>query len=135
MKTRLDWLEDQLDNDELDEKTRLKYEQEANAIAERTSNAQAKLKAEELIKQEKIETISSMIDAGKIDTLIINYGDEFIGDYETRSEGSEFVVYSHVAKDNQPSRWPCSSEEQSNAKVRQLVYYRIYDTYYRDRNA
>lgn len=135
MKSRLDWLEDQLDRDDLPEALRIQYNSEADDIANRNTKQQEKNRAAELDRQYKIATISDMIDMGRTDQLVAMYGDEFVGDYETRKEGDEQVIYSSVARDDQPSRWVCPSEDEAKAKLKQLLYYRIYDHYYRDRSS
>lgn len=135
MKSRLDWLEDQLDRDDLPEALKVAYNREADDIANRNTKQQEKNKMTELDRQYKIATISDMVDMGKTDQLVAMYGDEFVGDYDTRKEGEEQVIYSSVAKDDQPSRWVCTSEDEAKAKLRQLLYYRIYDHYYRNRNS
>jgi hypothetical protein len=133
MKNRLEWLEYQLEMVNLSEELRAQYNREADDLASRETKQQEKTKATELDKQYKIACIADMIDSNHTDQLVAAYGDEFVGDYETRREGTEHVIYSSVARDDQPSRWPCPTEDDAKAKLKQLLYYRIYDHYYRER--
>lgn len=135
MKNRLEWLEYQLENVNLPDNVREQYESEADKLASHETKQQEKTKLAELDKQYKIATISDMIDMGRTDQLVAMYGDEFVGDYETRKEGDEQVIYSSVARDDQPGRWVCPSDDEAKAKLKQLLYYRIYDHYYRNRDS
>jgi hypothetical protein len=131
--TRLDWLEEQLENGDLDEETRAKYEREANSIAEAQTAAQRARKQKEQELKLKINNIKSLYEGGSRKELVKLYGDEFIQDYETIQEGEEFVVYSAVARDFQNTRWVCTSAQTAEEKIVELLGHRVYDHYVRDR--
>jgi hypothetical protein len=72
----------------------------------------------------KVEEIRGMVARSETDALIDKYGHEFINDYTI--EGN--TVFSKVSHDHQDNSWETDNPEK---KVRQLVYWRIYDHYLR----
>lgn len=133
MKTRLDWVEEQLDRDDLDEATRAKYEKEADMLAYKTSLIQERRVEYQQQLRDKINNIKALYEGGSRRELVKLYGHEFIDDYEIRKEGNDHVVYSSVARDFQNTRWVEASEEDANEKIVELLGHRVYDHYVRDR--
>lgn len=60
--------------------------------------------------------------------MVIEFGDEFIDNYHI---SDHYTVTSLVASNNINS-WECEDRESALNKVNQLVYYRVYDKYFRD---
>lgn len=123
---RLNEIERLLDNMDPDSAEYAALDAEGNEIAEglnRVEEAyQARLKAKEVEQQAKLDNIRNLVSLGKVDQLIAEYGHEFIDDYHI--DGS--VITSHVSEE----QW---TEEDTKAKLKQLLYYRIYDHYMRIR--
>ncbi len=123
---RLNEIERKLENMDPDSAEYAALDAEANEIADglnRVEEAyQARIRAEEAEKQAKIDYICDLVGKGRMDQLVNEYGHEFIDDYKI--DGS--VITSHVSDE----QW---TEEDVDAKMRQLLYYRIYDHYVRIR--
>jgi hypothetical protein len=130
--TRLDWLEEQLERVDLDATSRAKYEAEAAKLATSLSKRQDKEREAKLEHQGKVLRVLELYRNGDFAALYNLHGSMFEQDYEILTEGEDHVVYSSVARDNQPSRWPCPSEGKAKAKLRQLVAYRVYDHFCRN---
>ena len=130
---RLDWLENQLDQEGLHPALRMAYEEEADMLARAATEAQANRRKATLELQNKINNIKTLYEGGSRRELVKLYGHEFIDDYETRTEGDEFVVYSHVARDFQNTRWVCFSADMAEEKIVELLGHRVYDHYVRER--
>jgi hypothetical protein len=134
MKTRLDWLEDQLDRDDLADVVRSAYEKEASKLADIESAMQERRVAYQRELQLKVNQIKELYEGGSRRELVRLYGHEFIDDYEIRKEGNEHIVYSSVARDFQNARWVEATEQGANEKIVELLGHRVYDHYVRDRS-
>ncbi len=131
MNSREDWLNDQLDRDDLTSAQRSKYEAELDAIAKRYSDRQAKIGAVHAAEKARTAEIRAQILAGNTD-IIETFGvEEFGSDYEEVVEGSNYVVYSKVATDAQNNRHVFNSKDEAHAKFRKLVWDRLYSKYVR----
>jgi hypothetical protein len=131
MKSREDWLCDQLDRDDLTEALRAKYEAELDDFANRFTSAQSKAKTKAIADQARLEELKAKILANDVD-FIKSFGEEEFGqDYDVVEEGNDFVVYSKVAKDNQEHRRVHPTLEAANADLCYLFYNRLYDRYIR----
>jgi hypothetical protein len=129
---RLDWLEQQLGQETLAPALRQKYELEAQRLAASITASQHK--AVLLAKQhaERIAEIRKMYLSNNFDDVVDMFGiPEFGEDYEIIVEGESHVVYSKVAQPNQEARHPTSSQSEAQRRLRQLVWYRLYDKYVR----
>lgn len=82
----------------------------------------AEEKAKKDAHQAKINDIRNLDKLGKTDELISKYGDEFVDDYHV-----DTATITSLVSDEQ---W---TVDDTSKKLRQLLYYRIYDTYIRVR--
>jgi hypothetical protein len=102
---------------------------EADEIADGLNRVDAAYKdrilAQEAAKQAKIDRIRELDSLGKTDQMISEYGEEFINDYHVQSN----TITSNVSEE----QWCMDDEGKTDAKLKQLLYYRIYDHYVRDR--
>ena len=131
MKSREDWICEQLDKEGLNEATRAKYEQELDVIAARHTSAQKRATSDAAVRQAKLDELKARILANDID-FIQSFGEEEFGaDYDVVEEGSQFIVYSKVARDDQEHRRVHNTLEEANADLRYLFYNRLYDRYIR----
>ena len=58
--------------------------------------------------------------------MVLEFGSDFIDDYHI---DDVFTVHSIVKN---CENWECESPEDANKKIEQLVYWRVYDNYFRD---
>jgi hypothetical protein len=131
MRTREDWLVDQLDRNDLTPALRAKYETELEAHAERHERAQEAKKLAEQVEIARKAEIRAMLLKNDID-LVAHLGEqEFGDDYEIVLEGTEHVVYSKVARDDQNHRRPHKTREAAEHDLRYLFYNRLYSKYVR----
>jgi hypothetical protein len=123
---RLDEIESILDNMDPDHKDYLKLEEEADQIVDSINAIKAVIEAQhrqKLLEQEaKIEEI---IGLGKTNELVDLHGHEFVDDYRIEF----FVITSHVSEE----QWTLESDKETQTKLKQLLYYRIYNKYCRER--
>lgn len=132
MKTREDWLYEQLDDDDLEERLRIKYEMELDIIAERRTALIESRKNAELEEKTRLAELRARILANE-DDFINSFGEQQFGqDYELVQEGVHFVVYSKVCKDDQERRRVHLTIEAARADLRYLFYNRLYDRYVRN---
>ena len=131
MRTREDWLYDQLDNGKLSDSVRTKYEAELDQIANRRSETQAQRQELKQAEAARVANIRAMLVAGNLDVIDTFGMEEFGEDYETIVEGSEHIVYSKVARDDQASRHALPTQDDARAKLRKLVWDRLYTKYVR----
>jgi DNA repair exonuclease SbcCD ATPase subunit len=125
---RLDHIESLLDSDNLSNEQRAKLEAEADELANRLSKNQEKQKQRDIELLEKRRQIAALYKLGD-GTLYKVFGHEFIDDYESAVEGTDHVVYSKVARDDQNTRWVCKTAEEAEAKVKQLIEWRVWKHY------
>lgn len=128
---RLQWLENQLDRDDLSLKLRRQYEDEADARAAMLSKRQAANKAAQEEKKKQAEVIRQQVLDGNLSAIDVYGIPEFGGDYEIAVEGQDHVVYSRAARDDQNSRHVLPDHDKANAKYRKLVWDRLYHKYVR----
>jgi hypothetical protein len=131
MKSREDWLCEQLDNDSLSEKLKTQYERELDDIAVRHTIREAKQKAYQASERQRLQEIRAKILAEDADFINVFGQQEFGGDYEIITEGAQVVVYSKVARDDQEHRRPHETMDSALADLRYLFYNRLYDRYVR----
>lgn len=131
MKSREDWLCDQLDRDDLSSELRTKYERELDAFAERFNQQQAKKKEAEQKEKERIAHIRAQLIAGNQDVIDVFGMQEFGDDYETVIEGTNHIIYSKVARDDQENRHVFNDKDSAYTKLRKLVWDRMYSKYVR----
>lgn len=131
MMTRENWLVQQLNNDNLAEHLRIAYEKELDAIAEELTRGQSSRVETAKREAERRAEIRERILANDEDFIQTLGQEEFGGDYEIIEEGSEVVVYSKVARDDQEHRRPHPDMEAAQADLRYLLYNRLYSCYVR----
>lgn len=129
--TREDWLVGQLDSGKLDAITSARYEQELDDIAQGHSKRQASEVAAKAVADQRRADIKAMLLAGNLDVIDTFGMEEFGPDYEVTMEGDVHVVYSKVARDDQENRHHLSSATDAQAKLRKLVWDRMYTKYVR----
>ena len=128
---RLQWLEDQLDRDDLSLKLRRQYEDEADARAAMLSKQQEQTKKLKEERKKEMEAIREKLLAGDISIIDTHGIPEFGDDYEVQQEGNEFIVYSKAAQDWQDHRRVHSTAEAADKDFRYLIRNRLYDRYVR----
>jgi len=131
VKNREDWLCEQLDNGNLSESFKNKYEAELDAIATSHTKSQIKMKENEATRRLKVAELRAKILANNADFIMTFGKEEFGSDYEVVQEGSCFVLYSKVARDDQEHRRVHNTLEEASADLRYLLYNRLYDRYIR----
>jgi len=96
---------------------------------------QKKQKIEQLqtVKRQMEVLFETVIDMGKMDVMIQHFGMRFFEDYRI-GEDNSVVSFAESRDPNQNKIWLCETREEANAKVKQLVYYRVYDHFFRDEN-
>jgi hypothetical protein len=131
VKSREDWLCDQLDKDDISQEMKAKYEQELDAIARSHTKRQEAEKKAIAERTERFAHIKAQLIAGDINVIDAFGIPEFGDDYETVIEGNNYVVYSKVASDNQNNRHVMNTADEANSKFRKLVWDRLYHKYVR----
>lgn len=131
MKTREDWLCEQIDRDDLSDALRTKYEQELDHIANAHTRRQVIEQELEVKKQAMFADIKARMLANDLNVIDAFGIPEFGDDYEVVLEGSTYVVYSKVAADGQNNRHMFNTAEEANSKFRKLVWDRLYHKYVR----
>lgn len=125
---RYSWLERQLDRDDLTDQEFELFNAEINSLQD-AINASKEKQKQELI--EKSNKISQMIAEGKVNELVEEYGQQFIGDY-TITDSHQ--VLSFAFNDRNPDQqkvWQLDSHEAAVKKLNNLLYNRVYDHYVR----
>lgn len=131
MKSREDWLCEQLDRDDLPQQLKEKYNAELDRFAEAYNTRELKRKQTQESERARIKAIKAKILENDED-FIAHFGEEEFGeDYELVEEGTEFVIYSKVARDDQEHRRTHGSLEEAKNDLRYLYYNRLYDRYVR----
>lgn len=133
----LDWYEDQLEfNTNLSPAKIIEYEAEIEIILEEERLSKQKYKDAQQLKEEErrkiLENIISLKEQGRMQQLIDDYGQQFIGDY---SITEKFEVISFAFNERNPNQqkvWQCACHESAVKKLHMLLYYRVYDHYCRD---
>jgi hypothetical protein len=118
-------------------------QQQANQAAQVAAQAKAAAHAAKIaLHAQRMATFKAALSTGTaanmtqrqlIDYVISTIGDlEFADDYEILQEGTDQVLYSKVAQDDQEHRHPFTSISGAEWKKRQLIYYRLYNKYVRE---
>lgn len=131
MKTREDWICEQLDNPKLSAELRTQYEAELDDIADGIEVKKAKRAAALEAEKTRRAEIRARILAEDSDYVQALGEEEFGSDYDIIEEGGSFVVYSKVARDDQEHRRIHPTLEAANADLRYLFYNRLYTKYVR----
>ena len=104
--SRLDWLEAQLERDDLTLEQRRKYETEADKIANGISAIQERQQKAREERRAHFQALKQQLQSGNLSAIDTHGIPEFGSDYEIVQEGSNHVVYSRVAADGQNDRHP-----------------------------
>lgn len=139
MNQRYRWLEKQLDRDDLTDDEFNSYNEELNAMQDVINASSDRQRQERLAKEqakrEELAKIQQMFDEGKVNELVEEYGQQFIGDY-TITEKYEVLSFAFNERNpDQQKVWQCGSHEAAVKKLNTLLYYRVYDHYVRNRSA
>lgn len=131
MKSREDWLVEQLDREDVSAELKAKYEQELDDMAERVTRSQQKEAQAKQATLARNALIRESLLAGDLNVIDAFGIPEFGEDYEVTVEGESHVVYSKVANDLQENRWIFSESDSAVSKFRKLVWDRLYSKYVR----
>ena len=131
MSSRENWLCNQLDNCDLNDEVRARYDKELDDIANRRTIQQAKQKKEKQEEAIKFAEFKARILAEDQDFIQAIGEEEFGDDYELCQEGASFVVYSKVASPFQDNRRVHDTLESAEKDRRYLFYNRLYSKYVR----
>ena len=139
MDQRYRWLEKQLDREDLTDEEFDLYNAELNALQDQVNSSNDRQKQERLAKEqarrEELAKIHQMFDEGKVNELVEEYGQQFIGDY-TITEKHEVLSFTFNERNpDQQKVWQCGSHEAAVKKLNKLLYYRVYDHYMRDKDS
>lgn len=130
-RNREDWLYEQLEDQTLSAELRADYDAELDVLAARLDAAldrqATRVKAEVARRAE----IRAKMAAEDMDYVWALGEAEFKDDYEIVAEGTEFILYSKVARDDQSHRRPHPSLEAAQKDLRYLYWNRIYTNYVR----
>lgn len=103
----------------------------ANKFANLETERQEKVSQAIALERKRIESIKALLLAGDLDVIDAFGMQEFGEDYEVAVEGTNHVVYSMVAREDQQARHLCNSAEEARLKLRKLVWDRLYTKYVR----
>lgn len=131
MKTREDWICEQLDNPKVSPELKARYEAELDEIAITISVRKTRLEEAKNKERARLTEIRRRLLENDQDLVATLGQEEFGCDYELTQEGDTFVVYSKVAKDNQEHRRLHGSLDSAQKDLRYLFYNRLYDKYVR----
>ena len=127
-------LETILDNEDLSDEDYHKYNNELNALqAEINRKKQADIDAKNKSIQEAQERIKQLEAEGKMNEIVQEYGQRFAGDYLITDSFKVISSAFNPRNPNGPNNWQCNSQEEAVDKVNQLLYYRVYDHYFREK--
>lgn len=131
MSKREIWLTQQLNAGNLSPEKAAEFEAELDQIADQITKGQQANKEASIREAARRAEMREKILLNDADVIFVMGQEEFGSDYEIRIEGFEFVVYSHVARDDQESRRTHITMELAMADLRYLYYNRLYDRYVR----
>lgn len=138
---RLDWLERELERDDLDTATRAKYDTEANLLADRMSQikVEQKIKAVEREEREKLE--QERLDIQYVEESLHDLAIKIAGDKADQWLETALKLYSIDLETNQvtsiahgphnPEYWDCDSHLAAKQKILQLIRYKYRDHFER----
>ena len=131
---RLKWLEIQLEREDLSDTTFYQYNNEANALQDEINQVKLhRLADAQYEMQAKITHITSLVNEGRMVELVETYGVEFECDYSILEN---FTVISYCFNSRNPNGtncWEHTSLKDALAKKFQLIYWRVYDRYIRNK--
>jgi hypothetical protein len=131
--TRLQWLEIQLDREDLTQEQFIEYNTEANALQSEINAIKAQRENDRQSERHaKIAHITQLAKEGKMVELVESYGAELEADYVILEN---FTVLSGCFNPRNPNAqnvWECRSIEEALAKKFQLIYWRLYNRYVRN---
>lgn len=133
--SRYYWLEKQLDSDlNMDDQTYQLYNTELNQLQEDINhNKIVKAQLEHFKALQITNRIKELYEQGKMVELIEEFGSEFKEDYNVDHES--FTIRSYCKNDRNPNLtnfWQHPSLEECLNHYKLLLYYRIYNRYFRD---
>lgn len=128
---RLQWLEEQLDRDDISFALRRKYELEADKLAMQLTMAQKHQKEAKEARDKEIAFLREQLQNGNLSAIDTHGIPEFGEEYEIVREGNSYVVYSRAAREDQNDRHVFTDYESANSKYRKLIWDRLYHKYVR----
>jgi hypothetical protein len=131
---RYSWLERQLDRLDLTDEEFWRYTREINALQDQINKRQAEAKQQRLAKLQLQQAhIELLRKEGRMAELVDEYGRQFIDEY---SITENYTLISNASRDRNPNQqnvWEHSTHEDAVKKLHELLYYRVYDHYFRNR--
>ena len=132
---RYHWLELQLDRDDLTDAEFDLYNKELNDLQDLKNRCGNEMKQQRIAKELErlaiLATIVEMSEQGRMADLVDTYGQDFIGEY-TINEQHEVRSFAHNNRNpDQQKLWKMESHDAAVKKMHVLIYYRIYDRYFR----
>lgn len=128
----IEWYERQLDNNKSLSATQIEqYEQEIERLADIEAKAHQRILARKQEEKQRFDEIKAKLEAGDANVIDIVGIPEFGNDYELTIEGSNHIVYSKVAREDQEQRHVHLEEKEAVAKYRKLIWDRLYAKYVR----
>lgn len=132
--SRLKWLETQLDREDLTDEEFELYNKEANELQSQINASRARqIKEREDARQAILDRITVLAKEGRMAAVVEEFGQQFAGDY---SYTDDFQVRSAAYNERNPNlqnTWQFSSKEECLEKINLLIYWRVYDHYFRDK--
>ena len=130
---RIDWLDRELNRTDISDELATQYNNEANQLQAQINEAKAQaVKRAQTILEQNIARISELIKAGRMVAVVEEFGSEFVDNY-TITES--FMVVSSCFNPRNPNGtncWQFNSLEEAQTKKFQLIYWRVYDRYFRN---
>lgn len=128
----IEWYERQLEtNTKLTPSQIEEYESEIERLADIEARAYNRAQQKKAEERKRFEELKAEFLSKSKDAAIAQGLAEFGNDYEIRAEGSDYVVYSKVARDFQQDRRVHKTEEDAKKDLDYLIYNRMYDKYVR----
>lgn len=133
MRSRLEWLEKQLDREDLSDEMVDLYNREANEI-QGSLNDKLAAQNQRITDEHKanLHRIVYLVKQGRVKSLIEEYGHQFIGQYSITPNFQVRSYASNSRSPNQANVWQFTSHEECQKKLTKLLYDRIYTHYLRD---
>lgn len=131
---RLQYLEKQLDREDLSQEEFTEFNTEANALQDEINQIKARrLTDKQFELQSRINHIAELAREGRMVELVETYGSEFEESYVILEN---FTVLSGCVNTRNPNGtncWEFGCIEDALAKKFQLIYWRVYDHYVRNK--
>lgn len=132
---RIDWLDRELNRTDISDELADLYNKEANMLQAQINEAKAQaVKRAQTILEQNIARISELIKAGRMVAVVEEFGSEFVDNY-TITES--FMVMSSCFNPRNPNAancWQFTCLEDAQQKKFQLIYWRVYDRYFRNKD-